>query len=416
MRIPPPQTSSRTLNFLVWVIYAVGIFATILIIVRHFGLSRVVTLNISKLTHDPHVQISTYIENIDKPSVLAFDSKGHLVYTSAANGKIGAVNNRITADSASQILTSGLSKPYGLGFYSEKNKEFLFVAESNGIDYFTYDPVLLKLGKKQQTQELPDDGINPEKSLFIGPRLRDKDLITNSDVGNKTAQFVYIGAGSSCQACIESSWKHASIIESDPVGSYVAQFAKGLRNVLAMALNPVTHTLWAVDSNRTDLKNSTYPDEVNEVLFTQDYGWPGCAGDAQDTVFMPTPTPSDKAGLKPDECRGKVPPKVILPPNSYPTGLTFIPVGGANNPWPKEWQGNLIVVLHGINNNPNGYKIVRFTFDTKGNPSQPQDLVSGWLQNGKIMGTPRDIKVGPDNALYVTDDTAGVIYKINYQP
>jgi len=358
------------------------------------------------------IVLSVVEKGLSHPSVIAFDSLGNMLVTSATAGTVTAIDSK----GVQKIILQDLKKPYGIGFYTENKQEYLFIAESNSVKYYTYNATTFVVGKGQEANALPDDGINPEKSLLIAPKLRSKDLVNNADIGNKGNQFVYIGAGSACQACTESTWKHAAILESDLPGAYLAQFASGLRNVLAMTINPLNHTMWAIDTNRTDVKNSQYSDEVNQVEFTQNYGWPGCAGNQQDTVFTPLPPPSDRAGHKSTLCDGTILPKILLPPNSYPTGLTFIPVGGTNNPWPKEWQGNLIVALHGRDKNQNGYQIVRYVLDSKGDKLQSEDLVAGWLIPGtissRVLGTPRDVKIGPDMAVYISDDTNGSIYRI----
>ena len=83
--------------------------------------------------------------------------------------------------------------------------------------------------------------------------------------------------------------------------------------------------------------------------------------------------------------------------------------------WGKEYEGDLFVAYHGSWNRsvPTGYKIVRFK-QVAGNISKTeQDFITGWLQeDGTAIGRPADIKIGPDGAMYVSDDKAGVIYKV----
>jgi glucose/arabinose dehydrogenase len=45
-----------------------------------------------------------------------------------------------------------------------------------------------------------------------------------------------------------------------------------------------------------------------------------------------------------------------------------------------------------------------------------EDFATGWLDeaNGRAFGRPVGLAVGPDGALYVSDDKAGMIYRINY--
>jgi glucose/arabinose dehydrogenase len=50
----------------------------------------------------------------------------------------------------------------------------------------------------------------------------------------------------------------------------------------------------------------------------------------------------------------------------------------------------------------------------EGRTSAPQDFVTGWLQTGRAWGRPVDVVTGKDGALYLSDDRAGIIYRITY--
>jgi glucose/arabinose dehydrogenase len=51
-----------------------------------------------------------------------------------------------------------------------------------------------------------------------------------------------------------------------------------------------------------------------------------------------------------------------------------------------------------------------------GRPPVQEIFAEGWLQGQSAWGRPADVLVMPDGALLVTDDQAGVIYRISYQP
>jgi len=66
---------------------------------------------------------------------------------------------------------------------------------------------------------------------------------------------------------------------------------------------------------------------------------------------------------------------------------------------------------------PTGYKVVRIHFNEKGEAQAPQDFITGWIQAGEKrkgvwMGRPVSVVVGPEGALYVSDDAAGAIYRV----
>jgi glucose/arabinose dehydrogenase len=43
-------------------------------------------------------------------------------------------------------------------------------------------------------------------------------------------------------------------------------------------------------------------------------------------------------------------------------------------------------------------------------------FAEGWLRNGQPWGRPVDVLVMPDGSLLVSDDFAGAIYRITYNP
>lgn len=54
-------------------------------------------------------------------------------------------------------------------------------------------------------------------------------------------------------------------------------------------------------------------------------------------------------------------------------------------------------------------------FDSAGNAKSKEVFAEGWLKNGVASGRPVDINELPDGSLIVSDDYAGVIYRIAYE-
>jgi len=72
--------------------------------------------------------------------------------------------------------------------------------------------------------------------------------------------------------------------------------------------------------------------------------------------------------------------------------------------------GDLFVAYHGSWNRKEktGYKIVRIDV---GN-NEVEDFATGWLQDEKVFGRPVDIIFDKEGVMYVSDDFAGVVYRI----
>ena len=195
-------------------------------------------------------------------------------------------------------------------------------------------------------------------------------------------------------------------------GSGQKIFAKGLRNAVGMAVNPKTDTVWATVNGRDMLGDDLPPEIVVDLGQSGgDFGWPYCYGNqVPDRNFT---KPGD------DRCTKVIPPKVEMQAHSAPLGMAFYD----GKMFPEEYRGNLFVAFHGSWNRsvPTGYKVVRIKLDGKGQPvGGAEDFITGWLDptsNGKKpkwMGRPVGIAVGPDGAMYVTDDGAGEIYRVTW--
>jgi glucose/arabinose dehydrogenase len=216
-----------------------------------------------------------------------------------------------------------------------------------------------------------------------------------------------ISVGSSSNVSHEEDWRRAKILTADTDGGNLRTFASGLRNAVFMAIHPVTGQVWATEMGRDFLGDDLPPDEINIVEEGRDYGWPVCYGkNIHDTDFDDTPGPNP--------CIEKAASYIDIPAHSAPLGLAFIPEKG----WPKEYWHDLLVAYHGSWNRsePTGYKIVRYKLDRKGNLLGEEDFISGWLtENNRALGRPVDILVCPGGIMYVSDDKAGVIYRVAYR-
>lgn len=369
-------------------------------------------------------KIDIFAKDLEDPRVITFDPAGRMLVSETKAGRVILLEDGKDgiAETKTTIL-SGLNKPHGLAFFSSGNFTYLYVAETQQVARYVYD---LKQGgvlsnKGQNIANLPADGQNFTRTIAFGPNYRQVSIMSGfRRVETLSPEKLYISVGSSCDVCAEEdTWKRAAILESDPEGSFTAEFAGGLRNSVFFTFHPVTKEIWATEMGRDNLGDNLPPDEINIVRVAgpndkfgaKRYGWPFCYGDrVRDKKFNP-----DKINRIdiPSDCTKTEPSAIEIQAHSAPLGLAFI----TDKKWSKEWQGDLLVAFHGSESGGKftGYKIVRYDLDADGNvlSQEPNDFISGWLGNeGKISGRPVDLKFGPDGALYVSDDAAGIIYKI----
>ncbi len=114
------------------------------------------------------------------------------------------------------------------------------------------------------------------------------------------------------------------------------------------------------------------------------------------------------------KCKSAEASYIDLRAHSAPLGLAFIPVT-----WPRQYQGDLLVSFHGSWNRtkPTGYKVVRIKLDAKGNYERIEDFISGWLpqtDESSALGRPVDLIFDAKGSLFISDDKAGVIYRVVY--
>ncbi len=154
----------------------------------------------------------------------------------------------------------------------------------------------------------------------------------------------------------------------------------GHRNIQGAALNPATGKLWTIEYGAKG------GDELNHPEAGKDYGWP--------TITYGTEYSGEPVGAGLTQKAGMEQPLYYWDPTSAPSGLAFYNA----NLFPA-WKGSLFYGSH----NPmyvgrlslNGDKVVG-----------EERLLEGF--GARV----RDVRVGPDGALYVLDDGKGRILKL----
>lgn len=332
--------------------------------------------------------LSVLASRLGNPRVMVLDPKGRLVVSLTENGKVVAVTGK------ERIVTvlDHLNRPHGLAFRVEGRKQFLYVAETDRVARYDYDPVRLRATLAREIAVLPEAGRHFTRTLLFLPPPAEGRLL--------------ISVGSSCDVCVEKDWRRAKILVTDADGNGLAPYASGLRNSVFLAAHPVTREVWATENGRDFLGDELPPDEMNIIHEGKNYGWPYCYGkNLHDDTF-------DRRWTHP--CTQTSPSTLDIQAHSAPLGLAFFPKEG----WPEEFRYNLLVAYHGSWNRsvPTGYKVVRYRLDPGGNVLGMEDFMTGWLLNAReTIGRPAGILIRPHGVLYVSDDKAGVIYELKYR-
>ncbi len=212
--------------------------------------------------------------------------------------------------------------------------------------------------------------------------------------------MLYLQIGAPCNVCNEPGY--GVITRINPDGSGRENFVFGVRNSIGFTWHPETEDMWFTDNGRDWLGDDLPSCELNIASEAgMDFGFPYChGGDTLDPDFG-----------EGRSCNEFTPPVLQLGAHVAPLGLRFYP-GGM---FPESFDGQLFIALHGSWNRsePVGYKVMRVSLD--GNtPVDYEPFAEGWLEGGEAWGRPVDIIFLADGSMLISDDRAGVIYRVTY--
>jgi len=213
---------------------------------------------------------------------------------------------------------------------------------------------------------------------------------------------LYVPVGAPCNVCERSHKIYSSITRMNPDGSNLEIFAHGVRNTVGFDWHPKTGELWFTDNGRDWLGDNLPPDELNRASKKGlHFGFPYChGGSIADPEFGGKRT-----------CKEFVPPSMTLGPHVAALGMRFY----TGKMFPARYRHQIFIAEHGSWNrtSPIGYRISLVRLN--GNQAKSYEVFAeGWLKSGRAWGRPVDVLVMPDGALLVSDDRAGVIYRISY--
>jgi glucose/arabinose dehydrogenase len=283
-----------------------------------------------------------------------------------------------------RTLASGLNSPLGVAFRDGA----LYVSAVERI--LRFDGIEEKLDQPGKpvviTDSFPTEKHHGGKFIAFGP----DDLL-------------YVPVGAPCNICEPDPERFALIARIKPDGTSHEIYAYGVRNTVGFDWHPETKELWFTDNGRDWMGDNLPPDELNRAPAKgMHFGYPYChAGDILDPKY----------GAKRD-CGKLTAPVAKFDAHVAPLGMRFY----TGKMFPPEYRNSIIVAEHGSWNRRNkiGYRLQLVRI--KNNKVVKQEVFAeGWLQEQDVWGRPVDVLVMPDGALLVSDDYAGVIYRISYK-
>ena len=214
---------------------------------------------------------------------------------------------------------------------------------------------------------------------------------------------LYIPVGAPCNICLSDDERFASILRLEPDGS-TSVYAHGVRNTVGFDWHPETGALWFTDNGRDMMGDDVPPDELNRATQPgQHFGYPYCHGGVvADPEFNQRP------------CADFVAPRLKLQAHVAPLGMRFY----RGDAFPPRYRGAIFLAQHGSWNrsSPVGYRVVAVFLDASGKVTGTEVFVDGWLQsNDTRWGRPVDLLELADGSLLISDDFAGVIWRVWYR-
>jgi glucose/arabinose dehydrogenase len=200
----------------------------------------------------------------------------------------------------------------------------------------------------------------------------------------------------------------AAVLAFDADGKNRRPYANGLRNCVGMLVHPQTGELYCSVNERDELGDNLPPDYVTRVKQGGFYGWPWYYLGAHEDPRL--------KGIRPDLKAKAIVPDTLIQAHSAPLGMVVYQApAGAKNAFPKEYEGEIFVALHGSWNRGirTGYKVIRVMMKNGLPTGQYQDFMTGMvLSDRDVWGRPAAVTVAADGALLVVDDAGGVVWRV----
>lgn len=288
------------------------------------------------------------------------------------------------------VLGGRFNAPSGLAWAND----VLFVANHDSVWAWPY-----KLGETAFAGQ-------PTKIMDLapGPNHWMRNLLLSPD-----ASKLYVAVGSASnigERGMKAEEGRALIWEYDLEKRSQRIFGAGLRNANGMAWSPWSGEMWTVVNERDMLGSDLVPDYLTNVPLGVQYGWPWVywKNIVDRRVEAPMPQFLTEYTRRPEYSLG---------PHVAPLGLAFTQGGTRLG---ARFQQGAIIANHGSwNRQPSsGYNVVYVPFDARGNPQgAPVPVLGGFLTgDGTTRGRPTWVTWGRDGALLVSDDTAGIIWRV----
>lgn len=358
----------------------------------------------------------------------AWTPDGKMLVSRPKEGEVDILTPNGAGPASSDTLIDGLDQPHGLAF----DGSTLYVAESSTINAYSY------ADGKATGRRTVVDGLPDAKSAELGGQYAH--ALKSVAVGEDGTLYYSIGSSGNISEEDRTADPERATIWRVPPGGRPEVLARGVRNGTGLAVAP-DDTVWTAVNHRDNIQypfDTPFGDErgsqrgkvleayvadhpaeqLAKLTPGRDLGWPYCNSDpdvqpgvAGTAYDYSEPKYVNDEELNADggklDCAKLAPVEQSMGAHSAPLGLSFATL-------PAPYGDGALVGIHGSwNRQPPRAPEVSFFPYANGTMQGQQTLVGGFQgPDGKRWGRPVSATVGPDGAVYITDDSAPAVYRL----
>ena len=309
---------------------------------------------------------------------------GARIYVATRDNEVFAILDPERDGRADQVVTvaSGLKVPNGLALAPDGS---LLIVEQHriiGLDPSGRAKVIVPPGV------LPDQSHHGWRYAGLGPDGK-----------------LYVAIGAPCNICRVKGFE-GTIIRLRPDGHELEIFARGIRNSVGFDWQPVTRRAVLHRQRRRQSRRRRPARRARRRAR---------AGPALRLSLRLRRRRPLSAARGRSAAAAATPPAWRSRPMSRRSASTSTPAACSR----PSTSNDAFVAEHGSWNRsePIGYRVVRVRFSADGQPTGQDVFIDGWRRaDGSVAGRPVDLDELPDGSLLISDDHAGVVYRVTYRP